>query len=94
MKTHNKYFALAGLCLAIMGIMALAQAIKKVKKQPAIEFKQDRANFKNGEILLPDYAHTDTIVVMDADGLNEAIEKVDGSDGEIDSVLRLFCVPF
>lgn len=95
MTTSNKYFAMAGLCFIIMAVMVLYKSVTILQNRASkTEFKQDRANFKNGEILLPDYAHTDTIVVMDADGLNEAIEKVDGSDGEIDSVLRLFCVPF
>jgi hypothetical protein len=91
MKTHNKYFLLAGLCLAIMGVMALCSLNKST---PEIKYKQDRANFKNGEVILPDYAHSDTLIVTDGKGLNEAIEKIDGTDGEIDSVLRLFCVPY
>ena len=58
-------------------------------------FKQDRANFRNGEVLLPDYVLSDTVVVIDADGLNYAIDSTDvGTDGEIDSVLDLYTIPF
>ena len=52
--------------------------------------------FKDGQILLPDYACADTLVVLDANGLNKAmgyIEQgiVDGTDGDIDSILHIYC---
>jgi hypothetical protein len=54
-------------------------------------FKTDRADFKAGEIVGPDYAHDDTLIVVDADKLNTAIYNCEGTDGEIDSILHLYC---
>jgi len=53
--------------------------------------------FKPGQVLYPDYACTDTLIVMDADGLNrdiKAIEQglIDATDDEIDSILHLYCI--
>jgi hypothetical protein len=47
--------------------------------------------FKEGEILLPDYACSDTLIVIDAAGLNKGMALIDGTDGEIDSVLHIHC---
>ena len=57
-------------------------------------FKVDRADFKDGEIVLPDYAHDDTLIVLNSFKLNEAIDNCEGTDGEIDSVLHLYCKPY
>ena len=54
-------------------------------------YKQNRADFKPGEIILPDYAHLDTVIVINAPALNEAIEKCDGSDYEINAILHRYC---
>lgn len=72
----------------IIGIIA----ISTVKKQSGPTFKPDRANFKKGEVLLPDYAHSDTLIVVNAERLNKEIEICDGSDGDIDSVLHRNCI--
>jgi hypothetical protein len=64
---------------------------KPVRKQPvSVEY------FKAGDILYPDYACPDTLVVVNADKLNKdmaLIEQgiIDATDGEIDSVLHLSC---
>ena len=52
--------------------------------------------FKQGQLLEPDYACPDTLIVKDAVGLNKAmglIEQgvIDATDYEIDSVLHAYC---
>ena len=56
-------------------------------------FKENRSEFKTGDIILPDYAHSDTLQVLDGNKLNIAIDSV-SSDGEIDSVLHIYCKPY
>lgn len=90
MKSHHWNFMIAGLCLAIIALMYVA----KFKQPYKPVFKQNRADFKNGEIILPDYAHDDTLVVVDSEGLNKGIEDCDGTDGDIDSVLHRFCTKY
>lgn len=52
-------------------------------------YETDDTSFKNGEILLPDYVHTDTLIVVDAKFLNECMQNYDiASDGDINDVLR------
>ncbi len=57
------------------------------------DFKANRAEFKNGEVIGPDYVHEDTLRVIDGKGLNAAIDLV-VTDAEIDSVLRIYCNPY
>jgi len=52
--------------------------------------------FKNGQILEPDYACPDSMIVVNADKLNKdmaLIEQgfIDATDGEIDSIIHLSC---
>lgn len=52
--------------------------------------------FKTGDILLSDYVCPDTLIVVDAVGLNQAMALIDQgiiepSDSAIDSVLHMFC---
>lgn len=53
--------------------------------------------FTNGQILLPDYAHNDTLVVQDAASLNNAFDttynKVPETDQEINDALHNYCLP-
>ena len=71
------------IALSIVGIFG-----KKADKQPvSVEY------FKDGQILLPDYACPDTLIVTNADQLNEGmalIEQgiIDATDDQIDSVLH------
>ncbi len=44
-----------------------------------------------GEVLYPDYAHGDTLIVIDPDGLNKYIVNM-WSDGDINFVLSRHCV--
>lgn len=55
--------------------------------------------FRNGEIIYPDYAHGDTLIVKDADGLNKELlalsdNKDWGSDSDIDNVLNKYTVNY
>lgn len=53
-------------------------------------FETDDTKFYNGEILLPDYVHLDTLIVIDAKLLNWCMEKYDiSSDGDINDVLKI-----
>ena len=52
--------------------------------------------FKKGDVLLPDYACSDTMIVVDAIGLNKDIALIEqgiieSSDSEIDSTFHLYC---
>lgn len=52
-------------------------------------YETDDTKFHNGEILLPDYVHLDTLVVTDAKFINWAMEYYDAaSDGDIMDILR------
>ena len=57
--------------------------------------KQEKSNgaemYYNGEILLPDYIHDDTLIVVDAEKLNVEIDSCDGSDGDISEALYRNC---
>ncbi len=60
------------------------------KKQMEITYETDNTNFFNGQILLPDYVHTDTLIVKDAKFLNYCMEHYNaGSDGDISDILRV-----
>lgn len=55
--------------------------------------------FKQGQVLMPDYAIPDTLVVTDADGLNKAIAPIeqgliDGSDKSIADTFYKYCKKF
>lgn len=57
----------------------------------------DTNAFHIGDTLLPDYSHTDTLIVIDANSLNWIFDGVDlpvpATDSEIDSTIRLYCYP-
>jgi hypothetical protein len=77
---------IAGACLvAMIWLAAIGYKDKSVHTQPPPQ------EYKNGEILYPDYAHDDTLTVIDADGLNQAATYCDGTDGEINEMLHLYC---
>ncbi len=53
--------------------------------------------FKQGDTLLPDYACPDTLIVIDAAGLNKAIAPIeqgfeDATDGNISTVMYQYCI--
>lgn len=79
-----------GQVVAVIAIVALITTrTQRPAQVPA--FKPDRANFKAGEILLPDYAHDDTLVVINPSGLNRDIDNCDGTDWEIAGALYRHC---
>ncbi len=57
----------------------------------------DSRPYVNGEILLPDMVHDDTLIVFNAEQLNLAFDGVDkaitpGTDLQINSVLHAYCI--
>lgn len=80
-------------CITTISLILFLSKEKQPEKQPAsIEY------FKQGQILLPDYACNDTLIVRDADGLNKAIAYVEQyndtlveTDSEIDSLFHVYC---
>lgn len=55
--------------------------------------------FTDHQILLPDYACSDTLIVMDAPGLNKAMAYIEqgiswGSDADCDSLIHIYCLTF
>lgn len=49
--------------------------------------------YESGDIIYPDYVHSDTLVVVDGFNLSFQLEHCDGSDSAIDSLLHVYCVP-
>jgi len=57
-------------------------------------YESDDTGFYDGEILLPDYVHSDTLVVVSSKFLNWAMEHCDaGSDGDISDILGEGTIP-
>ncbi len=48
-------------------------------------------NYYNGQIIYPDYANSDTLIVNNAEALNEYLPNCVGSDYEINKLLHLYC---
>lgn len=53
--------------------------------------------FKQGQVLLPDYAIRDTLIVIDAEGLNKATAlfeqgTIDATDQNISDIFYHFCI--
>ena len=82
---------LAGLGLITYAIITNKPPVKE--KQPVyVEY------FTQGQILYPDYACPDTLIVRDAAGLNKAMAYVEqdiswGSDADCDSLIHCYAVP-
>lgn len=58
----------------------------------------DAESFKDGDILYPDYACPDTLIVMNGAALDKVFRTTSlptaGTDSEIDSVLHRYCLTF
>ena len=78
-------FLIALLCIAIL-LWLLSIGYNDSPKN-----ERQFPDYKNGEILYPDMIHSDTLTVIDADGLNQAAAYWDGSDGEINEALHIHC---
>lgn len=88
-KTLKKYSLIITLWAFIMGLMYIG--IFVIDKD-----KGQLGTFTNGEILLPDYAHIDTLIVVNATALNKIFDvelPEPATDGEISDVLHKYCVP-
>lgn len=64
-------------------------------QEPA-KIEKTTFNYKTGQLLPPDMACQDSLIVRDADGLNKAManlmqDQTKGSDSDIDSVLHRYC---
>jgi hypothetical protein len=78
MKPATESFLLKLTSCSVLGFILIAVII-------ATSMKEQR--FRNGDILLPDYVHEDTLIVTDADWLNKYIDST-GGDGEIMELLN------
>lgn len=96
MKTETK-IRIYGLTLIAVSTLYFALYVKAndfpdVKVNTYVHsYETDENRFYNGEILLPDYVHADTLQVINADFLNEMI--IDNgynaeSDGDIYDLLQ------
>lgn len=87
---NNSLIIILAFCLLIIGV----QALPKHRLAAPGEGKtyETDTKFHKYEILYPDYAHTDTLVVIQADSLNWCMEHYDiASDGDISDVLYAYC---
>jgi|GEM_PF-3020475 len=91
MTRYKTYQLLAVIAIfAAISYVAITSEQIQPASRPEMVFKENRADFKAGEILLPDYAHNDTLVVVDPVGLNSAIEDC-WTDGDIAAALYRHC---
>lgn len=77
-------------CVLIFGYCINRDCISHKKEPVYVEY------FKQGQILFPDYACPDTLIVRDATGLNKAMAYVEqdiswGSDADCDSLIHGYC---
>ncbi|MES2287748.1 MAG: hypothetical protein V4547_18805 [Bacteroidota bacterium] len=86
----NSLVMALGIGFIVFGCSKIHRQEPTIKEPVSIEY------FKVGQILMPDYACPDTLIVRDAIGLNNGmalIEQgfIDATDYEIDSVLHTHC---
>lgn len=79
----------------VMAVMYYGIFIMKTGKQKAQPANVEY--FKQGDTLLPDYVCTDTMIVIDASGLNKALAYIEqdftkGSDSDYDSIIHTYCI--
>lgn len=77
-------------CLLLAVLGSMVSCSKLIKVPVSVEY------FKQGQILFPDYACPDTLIVRDAVGLNKAMAYVEqdidwGSDADCDSLIHVYC---
>ena len=85
------FFLVLAMVVGFMGGIFCKTIIEKHGQQ---QIAFDSRPYVNGEVLLPDYVHGDTLVVLDAYNLNKVCDGVDSAittDEGIDSVLHLYC---
>lgn len=91
MKQETK-IRIFGVLMAISSISYMGCYIvdNELKNKPVSH--EPASTFYNGEILMPDYCHNDTLVVINAKLLNDEIGNCDGSDGSYSDLLGEGCV--
>lgn len=91
-KSHIALLIIVSLSSFVLGHVTNCREGEKEKKPVYVEY------FKAGQVLLPDYACPDTLIVVDAVGLNKAFAYVEqdigwGSDADCDSLIHQYCKP-
>lgn len=86
MKTENK-IRLFGCTLILASAMYATGYVKDNEFTYYPEVTTTENKFYNGEVLLPDYVHNDTLVVINAKLLNDELQYCDGSDGSYNDLL-------
>lgn len=98
MSFQTRFISLIVLLLISVGIFVMGISKgKHIEPEPFkyTGYETSDTNYRNGQILYPDYVHTDTLVVVNADSLNWCIANYDiASDGDISDVLRAYTVPY
>lgn len=95
---NNKIPVIACIILALVAILEFSYCINRdIINKPAKPGPVAVEYFKQGDTLLPDYACPDTLIVIDAAGLNKAIAPIeqgfeDATDGNIAAVMYQFCI--
>lgn len=83
------------LFISFLFIATLADNCNDAAPKPANYIYIDTP-YQTGEILPPDYACTDSVIVTDGQGLTAAMENLyqsgGGSDADIDSVIHLYSI--
>jgi hypothetical protein len=86
MKHLPFFIVLAMIAGFITGVFCQRDKLKENFKAPGV--------YNYGEILYPSYACNDTMIVTNAEQLTEAMELIEGTDGEIDSIIHLYAAPY
>ena len=68
--------------LLIIGLSLIVYGCSQIHRQTVKFDYPDTSAHKTGEILVPDYANADSLIVMDGKGLTAAIDSLLHSDGE------------
>ena len=63
------------------GIALITYGCSQIHRQPVKFDYPDTSAYKTGEIVVPDYANSDSLIVIDGKGLTAAIDSLLNSDG-------------
>jgi len=85
---------IVGFCVSFTGLYVADNEFHKYPTVEPAEVNYFGKQYHNGEILLPDYAISDTLVVINADLLNEIMPLNEGSDDAISIALGEGTIPF
>ena len=97
MKQNIKPLLFASLLMAC-GLALIVYGCSQIHRQPIKFDYPDTSAYKTGEIIAPDYANSDSLIVIDGEGLNKAIDSLLHSDGggdlDINNVLHQYAVKY